>query len=68
MTTISIPIACRPKSGRTTYHRDGTVTVWDVMRQQWHRAPAGEVLRTLGPTLTRSERVRLQTRASVAGV
>jgi hypothetical protein len=22
---------------RTTYHRDGTVTVWDVYRQCWHR-------------------------------
>lgn len=27
----------RPKTGRTTYHRDGTVTLWDVYQQQWVR-------------------------------
>lgn len=25
---------------RTTYHRDGTVTVWDVYQQQWRRMNA----------------------------
>ena len=27
-----------PKTGRTTYHRDGTVTLWDVYAQGWTRA------------------------------
>ena len=26
-----------PKTGRTTYHRDGTVTIWDVYQQSWVR-------------------------------
>jgi hypothetical protein len=27
----------RPRTGRTTYHRDGTVTIWDCMLQAWVR-------------------------------
>lgn len=27
----------RPATGRTTYHRDGTVTLWDVLTQSWRR-------------------------------
>lgn len=27
----------RPKSGKTTYHRDGTVTWWDLYVEQWIR-------------------------------
>lgn len=38
---------------RTTYHRDGDVTLWDVFRQQWLRVPAAnvsdEILATLSP-------------------
>lgn len=26
-----------PRSGNTTYHRDGTVTIWDCLRAQWVR-------------------------------
>ena len=26
-----------PRTGRTTYHRDGSVTIWSVYRQQWER-------------------------------
>lgn len=27
----------RPKTGRTALHRDGTITTWNVYRQQWQR-------------------------------
>lgn len=34
---------------RPTFHRDGTVTVWDVYRQQWRRTsrPSDQVLASL---------------------
>lgn len=43
---------------RTTYHRDGTVTVWDVYTQQWLRTsrPSDQILASL-PAEER-ERVR----------
>ena len=36
---------------RTTYHRDGTLTVWDVYRQQWVRtpSPSDQVLASMRP-------------------
>lgn len=39
----------RPKSGRTTYHRDGTVTLWNILSQGWFRVGRvdDEVLATL---------------------
>ena len=38
----------RPKSGRTTYHRDGTVTLWCVLSQSWMRGrPNDAVMSTL---------------------
>ena len=27
----------RPKTGRTTLHRDGTVTTYNIFREQWQR-------------------------------
>ena len=35
---------------KTKYHRDGTVTVWDVYQQQWQRTarPSDAVLASLG--------------------
>jgi hypothetical protein len=35
----------------TTFHRDGTVTVWDAHAQQWTRTafPSSELLATLMP-------------------
>jgi len=36
--TPTIKEQCRP-----TYHRDGTVSYWDVFLQQWARRPAQEV-------------------------
>ena len=38
MMTPKIKEQCRP-----TYHRDGTVSYWDVYLQQWARRPAQEV-------------------------
>lgn len=36
---------------KITYHRDGTVTLWDPYRQQWDRtdSPSDEVLAALLP-------------------
>jgi len=36
---------------RTTYHRDGTITVWHVYLQRWVRTsqPTDAVLATLSP-------------------
>lgn len=37
---------------RTTYHRDGTVTCWDLYTQTWQRTarPSDRLLATLAPT------------------
>jgi len=39
------------KTGNTTYHRDGTVTIWDCITQQWLRGdnPSDELLTTCPP-------------------
>jgi len=36
---------------RTTFHRDGTVTIWDVYTQSWLRTsrPRDEVLASCSP-------------------
>jgi len=46
---------------RTTYHRDGTITVWDVYSQQWVRLPARELWddARLMSTLSDTERQRI---------
>jgi hypothetical protein len=40
----------RPNTGRTTFHRDGTVTTWDCIRGAWLRGdnPSDELLATMG--------------------
>jgi len=51
----------------TTFHRDGTVTLWDVYAQQWTRVRATDLVaaceRPVGnlllPTLNESERNRI---------
>jgi hypothetical protein len=47
----------RPTTGRTTFHRDGTVTLWDCITQTWVRGsdPSAELL----ATLTEPERSRV---------
>jgi len=44
--------APRPHRGDTTFHKDGTVTVWDVYRQTWRRGsnPCDELLASLDET------------------
>ena len=45
---------------RTTYHRDGTITVWDVYTQSWcRRLPAGRVPTQILATLSDRERARI---------
>jgi hypothetical protein len=41
----------KPDPYRTTLHRDGTITVWNVYRQSWERtaSPSDEVLASLDP-------------------
>lgn len=34
--TTNLALA-RPRSGTTTFHRDGTITYWSVHRQSWAR-------------------------------
>lgn len=54
---------------KTTYHRDGTVTVWDVYAQQWRRVPASGLLAAVTapnavlPTLPQAERLRISRHA-----
>ena len=43
----------------TTYHRDGTVTVWDCHMQSWRRLAAGDCSDRLLATLDNAERARI---------
>ena len=49
---------------RTVYHRDRTVTLWDVYAQQWTRtaSPSNEVY----SSLTAPERVRIMAHVGAA--
>jgi hypothetical protein len=39
-----------PRSGETTFHRDGTVTIWDATSQGWvWGIPGPRLLATLSP-------------------
>lgn len=42
-----------------TIHRDGTVSLWDIISQQWRRLPAGDVPAAILATLTEAERSRI---------
>lgn len=53
-------------STNSTYHRDGTVTLWDVYCQEWRRIPAAEVTDRLLATLPPRERERIQRMAARA--
>jgi hypothetical protein len=46
-------------SYKTTYHRDGTVTVWDVYLQQWRRIAADQVSDEILASLNETERRRI---------
>lgn len=49
---------------RTTYHRDGTVTIWDVYAQSWTRTrhPSNAIL----ASLDRRERKRVMRHCDIA--
>ena len=47
----------RPKTGQTTYHRDGTVTMWDCIQEQWVRIDSLDP--ELSATLSEPERSRI---------
>jgi len=57
---------------QTKFHRDGTVTVWDVYQQQWVRRAAADLIAECGsanalmPTLSQSERDRITRMAANA--
>jgi len=44
---------------KTTYHRDGTVTLWNVYAGSWQRLSAGSVSDAVMATLTDTERKRI---------
>jgi hypothetical protein len=50
-------ITNRPQTGRTTYHRDGTVTVWDCAVECWTRG--ADLCDSLLATLSEPERARV---------
>lgn len=45
---------------RTTFHRNGTVTVWDVYQQAWRRFLAAEVPDAIMASLNKKERARIR--------
>ena len=47
----------RPKTGNTTYHRDGTVTMWSIIDSGWIRGDDPSAS-TLSP-LPANERARV---------
>ena len=47
-----------------TYHRDGTVSYWDVYRQTWDRWPAAAIDDDVLATMTDTERKRIARMAS----
>ncbi len=44
---------------KTTYHRDGSVSLWDVYQQQWVRTQAEAVSDEVLASLTKPERDRI---------
>jgi hypothetical protein len=46
-------------SYKTKYHRDGTVTIWNVYAQAWQRRQADMIADSVLATLNDSERARI---------
>lgn len=44
---------------RNTYHRDGTVTYWDVYAQTWRRTPATAIRARILASMSERERTRI---------
>ena len=47
----------RPKSGKTTYHRDGSITIWDAYQQRWTRTMM--LSDELWASLSEGERIKI---------
>ena len=45
---------------KSTFHRDGSVTVWNVYRQGWQRAAAESISDSVLASLSGQERARVQ--------
>lgn len=45
---------------RTTFHRDGAVTIWDVYQQAWRRCLAAAVPDAIMASLNGKERARIR--------
>ncbi len=48
----------KPKQ-QTTYHRDGSVSFWNVMTQQWERKSATHIPDAVLSTMSQTERERI---------
>lgn len=48
----------KPKQ-QNTYHRDGSVSYWDIMTQQWERRQATHIPDTVLSTMSQTERGRI---------
>jgi len=49
---------------KTKYHRDGTITVWNILTQSWLRISASRVPASVLATLSFVERARIARIAS----
>lgn len=47
-------------NGANTYHRDGTVSYWDVYRQLWVREPAAAISDEVLASMSDTERARIE--------
>ncbi len=52
---------------KTTYHRDGTVTYWNVYAQQWRRVKASDMSAENLATMDNEERARIERHAKKHG-
>ena len=52
------------KSLKNKYHRDGTVTFWDVYSQTWTRKTAAQISDETLATMTEAERARIERHAA----
>lgn len=44
---------------KTTYHRDGTITYWNVYSQIWRRIPADKISDETLATMSADERAKI---------
>lgn len=50
-------------SYKTTYHRDGTITYWDVYEQVWHRASSADISDRIMASFSHEEREKIERHA-----